>query len=456
MRRNGRSQTNPASPLICVWTRMERPVRAPTRCASVSFFKRSNDISDLAQVRYVKGQRTAGSAEEKQTHWIATIQYVYGEPSKDPKVRRWRCRSVSRSWSFLARAGGPATESGSPRPATIPSGAAGVAVIRRASNCSLLQRASGRGLTFGGWAEQLPVKGAVDSRIRVAVYNAEQVYRLYAYVGYQIDLEFEPGETYVGIGGGDLEGLTVGAFDNHLLLKPKAANVGTNLAVLAPIAFRLTRLPRYSALDPAPESGDGRGHLRGALHLSRHRKARGPSAASERVEADLAQASAHRARNLDYWFCGNEAVRPVAASDDGVHTRLTFGAKAELPAIFVRNDDGSESLLNFSIDEGDVIVHRVARRFILRRGRLTGCIVNKGFVGGGERLESGTVAPDVRRDHAEGRLQPMNVSFGMHPTEGCEQQPAEEGSDMPDRAVGERWHVASVNRLARSSITSRA
>ena len=32
----------------------------------MSFFKRGNDISDLAQVRYVKGQRTAGSAEEKQ------------------------------------------------------------------------------------------------------------------------------------------------------------------------------------------------------------------------------------------------------------------------------------------------------------------------------------------------------------------------------------------------------
>ena len=126
-------------------------------------------------------------------------------------------------------------------------------------------------------------------------------------------------------------------------------------------------------------------------------KPKGPSA-EERVEADLAQASSRRPRNLDYWFCGNEAVRPVAASDDGVHTRLTFSAKAELPAIFVRNDDDSESLLNFSIDDGDVVVHRVARRFILRRGRLTGCIVNKAFFGGGERLESGTVAPDVRRD----------------------------------------------------------
>jgi type IV secretion system protein VirB9 len=68
-----------------------------------------------------------------------------------------------------------------------------------------------------------------------------------------------------------------------------------------------------------------------------------------------------------------------------------------LPAIFVRNDDGSESLLNFHVDAGDVIVHRVARRFILRRGKLTGCIVNQGFSGAGARLDSGTIAPQVER-----------------------------------------------------------
>jgi type IV secretion system protein VirB9 len=91
----------------------------------------------------------------------------------------------------------------------------------------------------------------------------------------------------------------------------------------------------------------------------------------------------------------------VAASDDGVHTRLRFGARAELPAIFVKNEDDSESLLNFSVQDGDVILHRVARQFVLRRGGLTGCIVNKGFVGGGERLESGTIAPDVKRERKE-------------------------------------------------------
>ena len=119
--------------------------------------------------------------------------------------------------------------------------------------------------------------------------------------------------------------------------------------------------------------------------------------AAKRLDSQLESGLAKRPRNIDYWYCGRPTLRPVAASDDGVHTRLRFAANTELPAIFVRNEDGSESLLNFSMDAGDVIVHRVARQFILRRGKLTGCVVNQGFVGGGERLDSGTVAPDIER-----------------------------------------------------------
>jgi type IV secretion system protein VirB9 len=246
----------------------------------------------------------------------------------------------------------------------------------------------------GVWAEQLPTRGIHDSRIRVAAYDAEEVYRLYGFVGYQIDLEFEPGETYAGIGGGDLEGLTFGAHENHLLLKPKAVNVGTNLTVFT---TRRHYHFEYSASDRKPNSlRDEVIYAVRFTYPDSLPKNAGPTT-QELIDADFAQAPAHRARNIDYWFCGHESLRPTAASDDGMHTRLTFGAKAELPAIFVRNDDGTESLLNFSMQDGDIILHRVARQFVLRRGRLTGCIVNKGFSGGGERLESGTVAPDVKR-----------------------------------------------------------
>ena len=79
-------------------------------------------------------------------------------------------------------------------------------------------------------------------------------------------------------------------------------------------------------------------------------------------------------------------------------TRITFSDRSEIPAIFVRNEDGSESLLNFSMDGGDVVIHRLAPKFILRRGRLTGCIVNEGFCGRGRAPGHGTVSPRVERE----------------------------------------------------------
>jgi type IV secretion system protein VirB9 len=244
-------------------------------------------------------------------------------------------------------------------------------------------------------AEVEPKSGVGDPRIRVAAYKTEEVYRLRGFVGFQIDLEFEAGEAFVGIAAGDIEGLSFVAQDNHLFLKPKAATVGTNLTVLT---TRRHYQFYYTAQVRRPATNEP--NLIYALRFQY--PPAGPSGSStlaaQRVEDELERGANARARNIDYWYCGHEALRPMTASDDGVHTRLRFGAHAELPAIFVRNEDGAESLLNFSMEEGEVIVHRVARQFVLRRGSLTGCIVNKGFVGSGERLESGTVAPHVQRE----------------------------------------------------------
>jgi len=242
------------------------------------------------------------------------------------------------------------------------------------------------------WAETTPAKGSVDSRIRFAAYDSAEVYKLRGLVGYQIDLEFEPGETFVGLGAGDMEGLSFVGQENHLFLKPKASKVATNLTVLT---TRRHYHIDYVALAQRPNEDD-------IIYSLRFIYAQTPAnlaaeTAAKRLDSQLDNASSHRPHNIDYWYCGEPALRPIGASDDGVHTRLSFAANADLPAIFVRNADDSESLLNFSVDAGDVIIHRVAQRFILRRGNLTGCVVNRGYAGGGKRLESGTVAPDVER-----------------------------------------------------------
>jgi len=79
------NKNNPASPLNV--HKDGSTVRAQVE--SVSFFQRGNGVTDLAQVRYVKAERQGSDAEEHFTHWIATLQYVYTAPSKDPRIRRW-------------------------------------------------------------------------------------------------------------------------------------------------------------------------------------------------------------------------------------------------------------------------------------------------------------------------------------------------------------------------------
>ena len=79
------SATNPASPLNVY--KDGSSVRVQVK--SVSFFTRASGLSDLAQVRYLKATRQGGGGDEKFSHWVATLQYAYAAPAKDPKTRRW-------------------------------------------------------------------------------------------------------------------------------------------------------------------------------------------------------------------------------------------------------------------------------------------------------------------------------------------------------------------------------
>ncbi len=243
-------------------------------------------------------------------------------------------------------------------------------------------------------AETTPLRGRVDPRIRTAPYSAEEVYKLHGFVGYAIELIFEDGEEFAGTGGGDLEGVTIDAHGSSVLIKPRAAVVATNLVVFTNRrAYRFD----YAAFERTPDRATDE-----VMYAVRFVYPQPPTVNGEDpqalIERELAAAPVERPRNADYWYCGHPSLRPAAASDDGVQTRITFNDRSEIPAIFVRNEDGSESLLNFSMDAGDVVIHRLAPKLILRRGRLTGCIVNEGFSGVGLRLESGTVSPQVERD----------------------------------------------------------
>ena len=234
-----------------------------------------------------------------------------------------------------------------------------------------------------------------DPRVRDVSYAPNAVYHLSGRIGYQIDIEFEAGERYVGLAAGDVNGLSFESQDNHVFLKPKAASVVTNLTILTDrrhYYFDYSVSANRATVTPASDT----------LYALRFRY---PQEAARQAAND--ESTLHLDRALDiavqplnrrYGFCGSRFLQPTAAFDDGVRTHLSFPARAEFPAVDVQNDDGTESLVNFTVTSDGLTIHRIARRFILRRGALKGCVVNEGFDGSGERLATGTVSTDVRRD----------------------------------------------------------
>lgn len=251
---------------------------------------------------------------------------------------------------------------------------------------------------MGAVAATVPPTGKVDARVRVVNYNPEDVVTLHGYVGYQIHLQFAEGEEFVNLGSGDNAAFDVGAERNHFFIKPKEARASTNLTVLT---NRRAYHFDYTVSATAPKGAAARRMVYSIRFAYPQEEARTLAAEAERrrAEARMSQAS-DRPRNTNYWFCGSDSLKPMSAYDDGVQTRLRFQARSEFPALFVQNDDGSESLLNFNVEADEVVIHRVARRVVLRGGQMVGCVVNQSFAGGGARTPNNTSAPGVQRTTA--------------------------------------------------------
>jgi type IV secretion system protein VirB9 len=252
-----------------------------------------------------------------------------------------------------------------------------------------------------GAAAVVPAPGPVDARVREVAYREGEVVRLTGYVGYHIHLELEPGERFVVLGAGDAAAVDIAAEGRHVMLKPKAVNVATNLTLVSSRRVYHFEYRTYEAQPP----------MQAAIFALRFRypEARAEvtpaatlpfSSVSVPVATQVPAPVAEPARpvNEDYWYCGSPWLRPAAVSDDGVQTRITFGDRGEWPAIFVRNPDGTESLTNFHAEGTTAVVHRVAAGFVLRRGRLGGCVENRGYGGVGRWVDSATVDTSAVRE----------------------------------------------------------
>lgn len=214
-------------------------------------------------------------------------------------------------------------------------------------------------------AAQSPRPGATDPRIRTVMYDPDQVVSLRAFFGYQMMLEFGPGERIENVSIGDALSwqVTPNRKANLLFLKPIEAAAPTNMTVV-------TDQRRYSFEMVA-------------------RKAAGPRQAdmayvvrflyppeTVAVGVEPPPPLPPERRNIAYTYTGSRASLPSLVFDDGRFTYFQWAEGVSTPALFLLAADGSESIVNYSVRDGFQVVEQLAPRFQLRNGKDVTTVIN--------------------------------------------------------------------------------
>lgn len=215
-------------------------------------------------------------------------------------------------------------------------------------------------------AAQTPQPGVRDARIRTLAYDADQVVELKAVFDYQVMLEFAPDERIENVSIGDGLGwqITPNKRANLLFIKPITAVAATNMTVVTDqrrYVFRLT------AATPAGLKADAITYVVRFIYPAQDIQ---KPAAARPAEIEPVR------KNIAYTYLGEREALPALVFDDGNFTYFRWPQAAETPAIFLLNNDGAESLVNYTVRNGYFIVEQVARRFVLRNGQAVTTLIN--------------------------------------------------------------------------------
>jgi type IV secretion system protein VirB9 len=125
--------------------------------------------------------------------------------------------------------------------------------------------------------------------------------------------------------------------------------------------------------------------------------ARGAEREGALIEQTFDLHHAYGARNWRFSAQGSIDLEPEAVFDDGKETTFRFAGNREIPAIYLINSDGSESLVPKDVRGELVVVHATAREFRLRKGDNVLCIFNEAFDAVGINPGTNTTSPSIER-----------------------------------------------------------
>jgi type IV secretion system protein VirB9 len=237
-----------------------------------------------------------------------------------------------------------------------------------------------------------------DSRVRQVVYRQDQVVRIVAQRGFATHIALDPAEHILVVAPGDRDGWQVVAYrgDHDVYLKPQLAAHDTNLEIRTDrhsYSFDLIVLPlkarfgnddeMYRITFVYPDAQAAQTKAADDAALVRERLARSPVVHNSAYSMQVMPHSAD--------------IAPSAAWDDGRFTYIRIPDNRRIPAIFRVADNDSESVVDRHMEEDVIVVHEVARRFVLRLGDEVVGLWNDAFDVDGVPPANGTTVNGVKR-----------------------------------------------------------
>jgi type IV secretion system protein VirB9 len=192
-----------------------------------------------------------------------------------------------------------------------------------------------------------------DPHIQIVDYDPDQIVQIAVAQGYQVTVQFGADERIENVAVGDSAVWQVTA--NHrgdlLFVKPVQSDIATNLTVATDsrlYAFELTPL-----FDASPD-------------MAYTIRFNYPAPAGAAPQADAASAGQTVAL---YRVSGARALRPSRISDDGVHTYIEWPARRPLPAVYTKDVQGHEALVNGHMRDGQYVIDAVLAELVFRIDR---------------------------------------------------------------------------------------
>lgn len=255
-------------------------------------------------------------------------------------------------------------------------------------------------------ALEIPTSAQQDNRVRFVNYQPYNITRIVGTIRSSVQVEFAPDEEIAHVALGNTVAWEVAPAGHILFLKPRENQPVTNISVVttrrdgSKRSYQMELVVRDGSVDAGQNTYFYVKYRYPADEAERRRReeeARKRAAEAGYADQVLGVHEQYGPRNWRYSAQGSAAIEPQAIYDNGKVTTFSFSGNQEMPAIYIENSDGTESLVPKSVQGDLVLVHAISRKFILRRGSDTLCIFNEAYSPVGVDPGTNTTSPSVER-----------------------------------------------------------